>query len=71
MPCLPGYSNKLNKLKRRYPSGKILGGTSAFNYILYVTENEKDYDRWESEGSKAWDNKSVLEYFKESEDMKS
>lgn len=71
MSCLPGYSNKLNKFKCRYPSGKVLGGTSAFNYILNVTGNEKDYDRWGSERSKSRNNKSVIEYFKESEDMKS
>ncbi|KAJ3195652.1 hypothetical protein HK101_011467 [Irineochytrium annulatum] len=61
------------KLKNRlsyWPRGRVLGGCSSVNAVLYVRGNWKDYDKWESEhGCKGWSGKNVLRYFTKSENM--
>ncbi|CAG2064916.1 unnamed protein product, partial [Timema podura] len=53
------------------PRGKVLGGSSSINAMLYVRGFKKDYDDWAIAGNKGWDYESVLPYFKKSEDMRS
>ncbi|MGO2236718.1 GMC family oxidoreductase N-terminal domain-containing protein [Marinomonas sp. UCMA 3892] len=53
-----------------WPRGKVLGGSSSLNGMIYVRGNASDYDQWANEfGCTGWDYDSVLPYFKKSEDF--
>ena len=51
------------------PRGKVLGGTSAINGMVYIRGNPADYNEWRQRGCVGWDYDSVLPYFKKSEDQ--
>jgi choline dehydrogenase len=49
------------------PRGKVLGGSSSINGLVYVRGNARDYERWECEGARGWNYASVLPYFRRAE----
>ncbi len=49
------------------PRGKVIGGSSSINGLVYVRGNPLDYERWESEGARGWSYAEVLPYFKRAE----
>jgi choline dehydrogenase len=49
------------------PRGKVLGGSSSINGLVYVRGNPFDFDRWEEEGAHGWSYHSVLPYFRRAE----
>jgi choline dehydrogenase len=50
------------------PRGKVLGGTSSINGMIYMRGNHADYDEWRQRGCEGWDWDSVLPYFRKAED---
>jgi choline dehydrogenase len=49
------------------PRGKVLGGSSSINGLVYVRGNPRDFDRWEAEGATGWNYAAVLPYFRRAE----
>jgi choline dehydrogenase len=52
------------------PRGKVLGGSSSINGLLYVRGQHEDYDRWRQHGNLGWGFDDVLPYFKKAEDQR-
>jgi choline dehydrogenase len=58
----------LNNRVMYQPRGKVLGGTSSINGMIYMRGNHADYDEWRQRGCEGWDFDSVLPYFRRAED---
>ncbi|HYL00788.1 MAG TPA: choline dehydrogenase [Steroidobacteraceae bacterium] len=58
---------QLNGRRLHTPRGKVLGGSSSINGMVYVRGNALDFERWESEGAAGWSYRDVLPYFRRSE----
>jgi choline dehydrogenase-like flavoprotein len=50
-----------------HPRGKMLGGCSGQNAMIYIRGNRADYDGWAAEGARGWSYDEVLPYFKRAE----
>jgi choline dehydrogenase len=51
-----------------WPRGKLLGGTSCLNAVVYIRGHRDNYDAWQNQGNAGWGYSDVLPYFKRSED---
>jgi len=58
----------LNGRSLAYPRGKVLGGCSAINGMIYIRGQARDYDQWRQMDNAGWGWDDVLPYFKRSED---
>ncbi|OZC05436.1 choline dehydrogenase domain protein [Onchocerca flexuosa] len=50
-----------------WPRGRVWGGSSTLNAMVYIRGHPLDYDRWEQEGATNWSYKNVLPYFKKAQ----
>lgn len=57
----------LNNRKMHCPRGKVLGGSSSINGMVYVRGHAKDFDEWEAHGAKDWNYQACLPYFQKAE----
>jgi len=53
----------LNGRRMHCPRGKVLGGSSSINGMVYVRGHAKDFDEWAEQGAENWDYQHVLPYF--------
>jgi choline dehydrogenase len=59
----------LNNRKVIQPRGKVMGGSSSINGLLYVRGQHEDYDHWRQLGNAGWAFADVLPYFRRAEDQ--
>ena len=57
----------LNNRKGYQPRGKVLGGSSSINAMIYIRGHKEDYDEWARLGNKGWSYDEVLPFFKKHE----
>ena len=72
-PLSWGYKTEpddgLNGRSIIWPRGKVLGGSSAINGLLYVRGQKEDYDHWRQLGNEGWGYEDVLPFFKRAENQ--
>lgn len=58
---------QLNMRRIYWPRGKVLGGSSSINAMVYIRGNKADFDCWRDLGNEGWSFSDVLPYFKKAE----
>ncbi|KAF1996752.1 GMC oxidoreductase [Amniculicola lignicola CBS 123094] len=59
----------LNGRSLAWPRGRVLGGTSALNFMTWTRGNREDFDAWEALGNEGWGWDAMLPYFKKTETL--
>ena len=57
----------LDNRRMHCPRGKVLGGSSSINGMVYVRGHARDFDEWQEQGAEGWDYRHCLPYFKKAE----
>jgi len=57
----------LNGREINYPRGKVLGGSSSINGLIYIRSQPEDYDHWAQLGNRGWDAAGTFPYFRKAE----
>lgn len=60
--CLAMNGNQCN-----WPRGKVMGGSSVLNYMVYTRGHPKDYEKWSALGNEGWNFENVSYYFRKME----
>src|SRR4029077_9552811 len=60
---------ELNNRRTIQPRGKVLGGSSSINGLLYIRGQPADFDHWRQLGNSGWSFEDVLPYFRRAEDQ--
>ena len=60
---------ELNNRQIIQPRGKVLGGSSSINGLLYIRGQSADFDHWRQLGNSGWSFEDVLPYFRRAEDQ--
>lgn len=63
------YCLAMNDHECSVPRGKVMGGSSVLNYMIYTRGDRKDYDNWSRLGCKGWSYDEILPYFKKLENF--
>jgi len=58
---------ELNDREMYWPRGKVLGGSSSINAMIYIRGHPDDYDGWAAEGNDGWGWEEMLPYFRRAE----
>ncbi len=58
---------QLGERRMHWPRGKVLGGSSSINYMVYIRGHRDNYDEWHRLGNAGWGYAEVLPYFKRAE----
>ncbi|MDE2516350.1 MAG: choline dehydrogenase [Rhodospirillales bacterium] len=59
----------LNDRRLPWPRGKVLGGSSAINGLIYIRGQKQDFDQWRQRGNPGWSYEDVLPFFRRAEDQ--
>lgn len=61
------YCLAMNKNRCNWPAGRVMGGSSSMNYMIYTHSNIRDFDNWAAHGCDGWSFNEVLPYFRKLE----